>query len=90
MNQLHIDLDKKQQLIKLKAVNSTKLEYKKLDKPRSIITLDFETIEFFNDKNLEQIYPIIKNKLIDSINHLIDVRKLSNFKMLLGCSLFYD
>ena len=41
--------------------------------------------KYYHDKTLQQIYPIIKNKLIHSIEHLFDTKKISNCKIILGC-----
>jgi hypothetical protein len=67
-----------------RVVDNTKVDYKNLDKSKMHIELDLEQKYYF-DKNLQQIYPIIKNKLINSINHLFETKKVSNCKIILGC-----
>ena len=57
-----------------RVVDNTRVDYKNLDKSKMHIELDLEH-KHYHDKNLQQIYPIIKNKLINSINHLFDTKK---------------
>ena len=58
-----------------KVVDNTQVDYKNLDKSKMHIEIDLEQ-KYYYDKTLQQIYPIIKNKLIKSIEHLFDTKKI--------------